>query len=44
LVRTWQPTVVAVERLGERQLVADDQTRSGWRIVDPFVAAWLRGD
>ena len=38
-------TQVAVERLvAEGQVVADDQTRSGWRIVDPFVAAWLRGE
>jgi hypothetical protein len=36
---------MAVERLvGEGHLVADQETRSGWRIVDPFVAAWLRGD
>lgn len=38
-------TQVAVERLvAEGHLVADGQTRSGWRIVDPFVAAWLRDD
>jgi hypothetical protein len=34
---------VAVERLvGEGQLVADEGARSGWRIVDPFLGAWLR--
>jgi hypothetical protein len=33
----------AVERLfRDGHLVADDTTRTGWRIVDPFVAAWLR--
>ena len=38
-------TQVAIERLvSEGHLVADDRTRSGWRIVDPFAAAWLRGD
>jgi hypothetical protein len=24
------------------QLVPDDSTRTGWRVVDPFFAAWLR--
>jgi hypothetical protein len=34
---------VAVERLvGEGHLVADDSMRTGWRVVDPFLAAWLR--
>jgi hypothetical protein len=33
----------AVERLyGEGHLVEDHTTRTGWRIVDPFPAAWLR--
>jgi hypothetical protein len=38
-------TSVAVERLvAEGHLVADGGTRSGWRILDPFLAAWLRED
>lgn len=38
-------TQAAVERLvAEGHLVADQEMRSGWRVVDPFVAAWLRGD
>lgn len=33
----------AVTRLcNEGHLVQDDSTRTGWRIVDPFLAAWLR--
>jgi hypothetical protein len=24
--------------------VADPSTRTGWRVVDPFLAAWLRED
>jgi uncharacterized protein len=37
-------TQVAVERLfAEGHLAADDSARSGWRIVDPFLGAWLRG-
>jgi hypothetical protein len=36
-------TQLTVQRLvGEGQLMADETTRSGWRIVDPFLAAWLR--
>ncbi|CAN5281790.1 hypothetical protein BH20ACT16_BH20ACT16_13790 [soil metagenome] len=36
-------TQLAVDRLaGDGQLVADTTTRSGWRVVDPFLAAWLR--
>jgi hypothetical protein len=36
-------TQLTVQRLvGEGQLMADERTRSGWRIVDPFLAAWLR--
>jgi hypothetical protein len=36
-------TQLAVQRLvAEGQLVVDETTRSGWRIVDPFLAAWLR--
>jgi hypothetical protein len=38
-------TQVAVDRLvGDGHLVADDGTRSGWRVVDPFLAAWLRDE
>jgi uncharacterized protein len=38
-------TGLAVDRpVGEGHLVADDTTRTGWRIVDPFLAAWLRED
>jgi hypothetical protein len=38
-------TQVAVGRLhGDGHLVADASTRTGWRIVDPFLAAWLRED
>jgi uncharacterized protein len=34
---------VAVSRLvGDGHLVEDASMRSGWRIVDPFLAAWLR--
>jgi hypothetical protein len=37
-------TPVAVERLvAEGHLVSDAATRSGWRILDPFLASWLRG-
>jgi hypothetical protein len=36
---------VAVGRLhGDGHLVADAAMRTGWRIVDPFLAAWLRED
>jgi DNA-binding transcriptional regulator PaaX len=36
---------VAVDRLvGEGHLVADRGGRSGYRIVDPFLGAWLRGE
>jgi uncharacterized protein len=35
----------ALDRLvRDGHLVADAGTRSGWRVVDPFMAAWLRGD
>jgi uncharacterized protein len=38
-------TQVAVERLvAEGHLVRDDTARSHWRILDPFLAAWLRQD
>jgi hypothetical protein len=38
-------THTAVERLErDGHVVADEATRSGRRIVDPFLAAWLRGD
>jgi uncharacterized protein len=38
-------TQSAVERLvAEGHVVADAHTRSGWRIVDPFLADWLRAD
>jgi hypothetical protein len=38
-------TQVAVERLvAEGHLVKDREARSGWRVVDPFLAAWLRTD
>jgi uncharacterized protein len=38
-------TRVAVQRLfAEGHVFEDDSTRSGWRIVDPFLAAWLRED
>jgi hypothetical protein len=38
-------TQVAVDRLvAEGHLVADATLRPGWRIVDPFLAAWLRDD
>jgi hypothetical protein len=36
-------TQVAVGRLhGDGHLTADSATRTGWRVVDPFLAAWLR--
>jgi hypothetical protein len=35
----------AVQRLfGDGHLAEDGSMRSGWRIVDPFLAAWLRGE
>jgi hypothetical protein len=38
-------TQIAVERLvADGHLTADDAARTGWRIVDPFLGAWLRGD
>jgi uncharacterized protein len=38
-------TQVAVERMhAEGHLTPDETTRTGWRIVDPFLAAWLRED
>jgi uncharacterized protein len=38
-------THVAVERLvAEGHLVADEGARSGWRVVDPFLSTWLRGE
>jgi hypothetical protein len=38
-------TQVAVDRLhAEGHLMPDETTRTGWRIVDPFLAAWLRED
>jgi hypothetical protein len=36
---------LAVERLfAEGHVVADASTRTGWRVVDPFLAARLRGE
>jgi hypothetical protein len=38
-------TQIAVERLvADGHLTADAAARSGWRIVDPFLGAWLRGE
>jgi hypothetical protein len=38
-------TRAAVGRLtGDGHLIADERTRSGWRVVDPFLGAWLRGE
>ncbi len=38
-------TPIAVERLvGDGHLMRDESSRSGWRLVDPFLAAWLRGE
>jgi hypothetical protein len=38
-------TQLAVARLvGDGHLVEDSANRSGWRIVDPFLADWLRED
>jgi hypothetical protein len=38
-------TAAAARRLaGDGHLVEDRGTRSGWRIVDPFLGAWLRED
>ena len=38
-------TKAAVDRLyGDGHIVADEATRTGWRVLDPFFAAWLRGD
>ena len=36
---------LVVERLfGEGHLMRDETTRTGWRIVDPLLAAWLRDE
>jgi hypothetical protein len=36
-------TQVAVDRLvAEGHLIRDEETRSRWRILDPFLSAWLR--
>jgi len=38
-------TQAAVTRLvGDGHLVADGATRTGWRVIDPFLGAWLRLD
>jgi hypothetical protein len=38
-------TGTALDRLvRDGLLVADAATRSGWRVVDPFLARWLRED
>lgn len=35
----------AVDRMvGDGTLVVDATTRSGWRVVDPLLATWLRGE
>ena len=34
-----QATISGLEREG--QLVADDTTRTGWRVVDPLLEQWL---
>jgi hypothetical protein len=34
-----QTTVSALEREG--QLVSDEETRTGWRVVDPLLEQWL---
>jgi uncharacterized protein len=35
----------AIERLvADGHVIADETTRTGWRIVDPFLAAWLRDE
>jgi hypothetical protein len=35
----------AAERLfADGHFVPDDSTRTGWKVVDPFLAAWLRED
>jgi hypothetical protein len=36
-------TALAVERLvAEGHVVRDEATRSGWRVLDPFLSSWLR--
>jgi uncharacterized protein len=38
-------TLAAARRLaGDGHLVEDSSARADWRIVDPFLASWLRGD
>jgi hypothetical protein len=38
-------TLSAVRRLAaEGHLVEDGDARSGWRVLDPFLGAWLRED
>jgi hypothetical protein len=34
-----QATISGLEREG--QLVADDTTRTGWRVIDPLLEQWL---
>ena len=34
---------LAIERLvADGHVINDETTRTGWRIVDPFLATWLR--
>ena len=38
------PLVEDLSRVAEGHLVADEGARSVWRVVDPFLSAWLRGE
>ena len=43
VTRFRERSQAAVARLvGDGHLVEDDRARTGWRIVDPFLASWLR--
>ena len=36
---------LAVDRLSRTgHVMRDETTRTGWRVVDPFLAAWLRDE
>jgi uncharacterized protein len=42
LPRSGSTAATVVRLAGEGHVIADQSTRSGWRIVDPFLGAWLR--
>lgn len=42
LAKTGSNAIAAERLYGEGHIVKDDATRTGWRVVDPFLATWLR--